>query len=380
MALLRLLLDEGKHTLEALHCNFQLRGEESKRDEDFVTKLCQKLGVPLHVKHFDTLFYAKEYGISTEMAARELRYQWFEEMRLALHADYIAVAHHQEDQAETVLLNLIRGTGLRGLAGMKAENQYIIRPLLDKSKQEILDYLQSIGQDYVTDSTNLLRDAKRNQIRLDIMPLLREINPQAVRHICEAANHVAEAIPYYIKGVESSSELDAPTLHERLRGMGFTPAQERDILNNDRPGALFESSTHRLVRHNGELVIEAKEQEEQLPTLEKKQVETTEPLKWLRKQALTPEWAYLDADKVKAENLSLRHPQRGDRFQPFGMEHGTRLISDFLTDLKLNLLEKQRQWLVCAEEDIVWVVNKRIDHRFRVTEATRKILILHLTK
>ena len=386
VALLRMMLDEGKHTLEALHCNFQLRGEESERDEQFVTALCKRLNVPLHIKHFDTLFYAKDNGISTEMAARELRYKWFEEMRVHLNADYIAVAHHQEDQAETILLNLIRGTGLRGLAGMKAENRHVIRPLLDKSKSEILDYLQSIGQDYVTDSTNLLRDAKRNQIRLDVIPLLKEINPRAISHICEAANHVADAIPYYIKGIESSDELDAATLHEKLRGMGFTPAQERDMLKGNRSGAIFESTSHRIVRHDGEIVVEEKKTEETMPQLDMQVVEVDTPLTWLKSQPLTPDYAYLDAQATIAGQetsdgsygLTLRHPQEGDRFQPFGMQHGTRLISDFLTDLKKNVLEKRNQWLVCAGNDIVWVANQRIDHRYRVTEKTRRILIIRL--
>ena len=385
VALLRMMLEEGKHTLEALHANFQLRGAESNRDEQFVTNLCQRLGVPLHVKHFDTLFYAKDHGISIEMAARDLRYEWFEEMRQSLKADYIAVAHHQDDQAETVLLNLIRGTGLRGLAGMRSENRNIIRPLLDKSRQEILNYLSSIGQDYVTDSTNLIRDAKRNQIRLDIIPLLRNINPQAVRHICEAANHVADAIPYYIKGIENSDEMDAATLHEKLRGMGFTPAQERDMLKGNRSGAMFESTSHRVVRHGGEIVVEEKKTEKAMPQLEVKEVEVDTPLAWLKKQPLTPDYAYLDAQTIMGSEvtdasygLTLRHPQEGDRFQPFGMKHGTRLISDFLTDLKQNVLEKRNQWLVCMGSNIVWVANLRIDHRYRVTENTRRILIIRL--
>lgn len=385
VALLRMMLNEGKHTLEALHCNFQLRGEESKRDEQFVTELCERLNVPLHVKHFDTLFYAKDNGISTEMAARELRYKWFEEMREHLNADYIAVAHHQEDQAETILLNLVRGTGLRGLAGMKAENRYIIRPLLDKSKREILDYLQSIGQNYVTDSTNLLRDAQRNQIRLDVIPLLKEINPRAISHICEAASRVADAIPYYIKGIESSNELDAATLHEKLRGMGFTPAQERDILKGNRSGAMFESTSHRVVRHGGEIVVEEKGHEDTMPQMEVKVVEVDAPLVWLKSQPLTPDYAYLDAQTVaggKKEDgsygLTLRHPQEGDRFQPYGMKHGTRLISDFLTDLKINVLEKRNQWLICSGNNIVWVANLRIDHRYRVTDKTQRILVIRL--
>ena len=378
VALLRALHQQDTH-IEALHCNFHLRGEESNRDEMFVTKLCQKLCIPLHIKHFDTLAYKQKQGISLEMAARELRYRWFEEMRHTLNADFVAVAHHRDDQAETLMLNLIRGTGLRGLAGMLPQNNFIIRPLLEVSKDEILNYLEGIEQDYVTDSTNLERDAQRNILRLDVIPLLKTINPNAVKHLAETAKHVAEALPYYEKGVSQSHELSATTLHEALRDCGFNSAQEADILRqaDGQSGAIYQSATHRLLRNRGQLILEAKSQENNVPTLHQTIINVDDAIAFLRLQQLTPDRAYLDADKVTTP-LSLRHPQEGDRFQPFGMTHGTKLVSDFLTDLHLNRFQKEQQWLACSDNNIVWICNQRSDHRYRVTEATRRILILHL--
>lgn len=382
VALLRLLCAQGSD-VEALHCNFHLRGEESDRDEAFVTQLCKKLDVPLHIQHFKTHEYARERGISIEMAARELRYQWFEEMRQQLDADYIAVAHHQDDQAETLLLNLIRGTGLRGLAAMSPCNGHIIRPLLDMSKKEILQYLADIHQDYVTDSTNLERDALRNRLRLDIIPLLRDINPQATQHIAEAAMHVREALPYYFKGIEEANSITpslhhsiTPSLlHEQLRNFGFTSTQEADMLSCHRNGACFESSTHRATIHRGKLLIEEKK-EYPKPALITRIVKVEDPMQWLASQPKSPHIAYFDSDAV-SQPLTLRHPQRGERFQPYGMNGKSRLISDYLTDLHLNIFEKQRQWLLCDSSDqVLWVINRRTDHRFRITPTTSNILVV----
>ena len=377
VALLCVLLEQGHSPTAALHCNFQLRGEESERDEQFVVALCKRLNVPLYIKRFDTLEYAQKKGISIEMAARELRYEWFEEQREILHADYIAVAHHREDQAETVILNLIRGTGIRGLAGMHAENGHIIRPLLSVSKQEILEYLKEIGQDFVTDSTNLERDALRNRIRLDLIPMLQSINPQAVEHIADTAHWIADALPYYLKGIKTSEGITPTTLHEQLREYGFNATQEQNIMAHiqGQSGAIFESQTHRLLRNRNGFILKSKDETELPPVLYGQIIEMEDALGFIKKSSLLPEYAYIDADKIKFP-LILRHPKTGDRFRPFGMKQGTRLISDFLTDQKLSLFDKQSQWLVCSEDNIIWVKGLRIDHRYRVTEKTHRILIL----
>ena len=376
VALLCMMHEQGTD-IAALHCNFHLRGEESERDERFVSDLCQKLHIPLHVKHFDTRSYAEEHHISIEMAARELRYTWFEEKRQELGAEDIAVAHHRDDQAETVLLNLIRGTGLRGLSGMHPRSGHIVRPLLNWSRQDILDYLSRIGQDFITDSTNLERDALRNRIRLDVMPLLREINPQAAGHIADTARIVAEALPYYRQGVDMSTDLSPTTLHERLLGLGFTPAQEQQMWQSQRSGATFESATHRATFSQGRLVVEEKLAPAPMPILTESLIEVPDPLAWVTHESLPSETCVIDA-RLVSRGLTTRQSKPGDRFRPFGMKGGSRLVSDFLAERGLSVFERQRQWLVCHGDDIVWVIGHRIDDRFRITAATKKILKLSI--
>lgn len=376
VALLCMMHEQGTD-IAALHCNFHLRGEESDRDERFVSDLCQKLHIPLHVKHFDTRSYAEEHHISIEMAARELRYTWFEEKRQELGAEDIAVAHHRDDQAETVLLNLIRGTGLRGLSGMHPRSGHIVRPLLNWSRQDILDYLSRIGQDFITDSTNLERDALRNRIRLDVMPLLREINPQAASHIADTARIVAEALPYYRQGVDMSTDLSPTTLHERLLGLGFTPAQEQQMWQSQRSGATFESATHRATFSQGRLVVEEKLAPAPMPILTESLIEVPDPLAWVTHESLPSDTCVIDA-RLVSRGLTTRQSKPGDRFRPFGMKGGSRLVSDFLAERGLSVFERQRQWLVCHGDDIVWVIGHRIDDRFRITAATKKILKLSI--
>ncbi|WP_347030861.1 tRNA lysidine(34) synthetase TilS, partial [Bacteroides intestinalis] len=205
VALLRLLLDMG-YTCEAAHCNFHLRGDESVRDEMFVRELCLQLVVPLHVQHFQTMEEAEKRHISIEMAARELRYAWFEQLRLQQGADVIAVAHHKDDSVETLLLNLIRGTGINGLLGIRPKNGNIVRPLLCLDRKEITEYLQEIGQSYVTDSTNLQDEYTRNKIRLNLLPLMQEINPSVKESLLRTSEHLNDAALLYKKGIEEGKQ------------------------------------------------------------------------------------------------------------------------------------------------------------------------------
>ena len=189
-------------TLEAAHCNFHLRGDESLRDEQFCQQLCRRLHVPLHLVHFDTHAYADLHHVSIEMAARDLRYAYFEQLRRDIRAQDICVAHHRDDSVETLLLNLVRGTGLRGLRGIQPRNAHIIRPLLSHSRQQIEQYLNALGESYVTDSTNLHNDVKRNKIRLNIIPLLRELNPSASQSIFETSLRVTEALKIFDDAIQ----------------------------------------------------------------------------------------------------------------------------------------------------------------------------------
>ena len=190
--------------VEAAHCNFHLRGAESVRDEEFCKQLCGRLDVPLHLIHFDTQAYADLHRVSIEMAARDLRYGYFENLRRDIKAQDICVAHHRDDSVETVLLNLVRGTGLRGLRGIQPRNGNIIRPLLSLSREDIVQYLDALGESYVTDSTNLHNDVKRNKIRLDVMPLLRELNPSVSQSIFESSLRVGEALKVFDEAMKQS--------------------------------------------------------------------------------------------------------------------------------------------------------------------------------
>lgn len=374
VALALMMLDEGLN-VHALHCNFHLRGEESNRDEAFVTHFCHKHNIPLDVKHFDTISLAKKHGVSLEMEARQLRYDWFRERALDLDAEAICVAHHMDDQAETLLLNLIRGTGLQGLSAMHPERTIqglkILRPLLNISKQEILSYLNSRGQDYVTDSTNLERDALRNKIRLDLMPMLKELNPSITSCLARTAENVRMEL------AENSTESH---LHRWLSPLGFTRQQILDVYSHtqdtslSRSGLLWHTTTHTLLLDRGQLILRLKDKDSNvLPRL------IVESLNNLpkREDFFNKQQAFIDAKRINGE-LRLRRAQVGDRFRPYGMKQGSKLLSDFLTNRKVNLLDKQSQLVVIdsATDQIVWVVGQEIDDRYRVDSNTTEVVRL----
>ena len=219
LLVLKHLESELDISLEAAHCNFHLRGDESLRDEEFCKQLCCRLHVPLHLVHFDTHAYADLHHVSIEMAARDLRYTYFEQLRRDIHAHDICVAHHRDDSVETLILNLVRGTGLRGLRGIQPRNAHIIRPLLSHSRQQIEQYLDALGESYVTDSTNLHNDVKRNKIRLNIIPLLRELNPSVSQSIFETSLRVTEALKIFDDAIQRSiADVTTPPSGDTCRG------------------------------------------------------------------------------------------------------------------------------------------------------------------
>lgn len=406
VALACVLQDLG-YKIEAAHCNFCLRGAESDRDEAFVTDFCQRRKIVLHRRCFSTHAYAHEHHVSIEMAARTLRYDFFEQLLQERELDSVAVAHHREDNTETVLLNLLRGTGIRGLRGIQYRNGKVVRPLLDVSRQEIEDYLAECHQDYVTDSTNLQDEVQRNKIRLNVMPRMREIYPNADESIHQGARRLSDAFRIYEYGMdllmqqvvhgnrillEELNRTPAPetVLYEILSRMDFNPAQVAAIYEQQggESGKVYESATHRLLRDREALVFEKK-------AVRPVRLEKVLPLEGIMR--VTDDVTFLisrssyssggplpreknvicmDLDKVEFP-LVVRMPQTGDRFMPFGMK-GMKLVSDFLTDLKKNVFEKERQLLVCSGDKIAWVVGERPDDRFRVTEHTRHILRIQL--
>ena len=408
VALLVLLYDLG-YNIEAAHCNFHLRGEESDRDEAFCQKLCERLSVAFNKTDFNTVEYAELNGLSIEMAARELRYEWFGKLCNNKNADGICVAHHKDDSAETILINLIRGTGINGLTGIKPCSRLnnhsdvsILRPLLCVGRKEITDYLASIGQDYITDSTNLKDDVVRNKLRLNIIPQLKAINPKAVENILRTAENLSETI-------DNTKE---NRLFELLKGYGFNGKQVRQIADNNTTGKIFRSKDFTLLVDRGRMIIEHRSDDNDnendndngneksknrkieknpstLPSTGSGQANhkpsTITPHLIIEREEITEgyivpkqkEIACLDAAKVEMP-LTLRIVQSGDKFIPFGMK-GKKLVSDYLTDIKMPLTEKQRQLVVCDNSgNIVWLVNQRPDNRYRVTSTTKSVLLLHI--
>ena len=392
VALLR-VLDALGYQCECAHCNFHLRGEESNRDETFVQQLCQKFDIPLHVTHFDTTDYARTHRNSIEMAARELRYQWFETLRQSIGAKVIAVAHHRDDSVETFLLNLIRGTGINGLKGIAPKNGYVVRPLLQESRENILDYLQHLNQDYVTDSTNLQDEYMRNKIRLNLLPLMKELNPSVSESIAATTERLADAALIYnkeremaiqrvMKGekvISISALLDetAPSslLFELLHPYGFNSSQIKDIYQSlfGQSGRRFHSSQWEVLRDRDSLILHSfsgEETDHVPPTLTYETVDITPEFIILRDKHI----ACLDADKVTLP-LTVRKWQVGDKFTPLGMK-GKKNVSDYLTDRKFTLFQKGHQYVACQGDKIVWLIGERIDNAYRIDADSKRAVIV----
>ena len=410
---LLLVLKELGYSIEAVHCNFHLRGEESLRDEQYCKELCERESIPLHIAHFDTKEYADLHKVSIEMAARDLRYKFFFQLKDDLQAAAICVGHHKEDSVETILINLLRGTGLSGMMGISPDANSIIRPLLSVSRQEIEQYLEERNVNYVTDSTNMIDDVVRNKIRLNIIPLLQEINPSVNDAILTTAQHLTDANiilqdsleKTVKKGVLQSREsikidlsvvksFPVPTyfLFHVLNPMGFTTAQIEEIgrHTDGQTGQIWTSTTHELTHDRGFIYVHERQTEGRsklvLPEkgryvfddkcslrLSETDIRGEEGTVFSR----NPLVADLDASLVRFP-LTLRRTQEGDRFVPLGMQ-GSQLVSDFLTNLKRNRFEKRDQMvLVDAADEIVWVVGLRINDRFKITSKTTDRLRIEL--
>ena len=423
---LLLVLHSLGYQIEACHCNFRLRGTESDRDEDFCVSLCQHLNVPLHRIHFDTQEYAHLHKVSIEMAARDLRYRYFEQLRRDVKAYGICVAHHSNDNVETVLINLIRGTGLRGLTGISPKNGYILRPMLGVSRADILAFLAAEQQDFVTDSTNLVDDVMRNKIRLNILPLLTEINPSIVESIAATTRYLSEADKMVQAAIEQANLVThthnevlnedfvsiskkgvlaqaspSYTLYTLLMPYGFMGSAIEEILSSiNTSGKTWKSTTHQLVIDRDTILVRqiAQAAPSSVPSHSSAQSSTQHKipeagLYRLGEQQAIRVSAYeknegfkpsrlsqlitLDADKV-AFPLTIRGTQTGDRFHPFGMR-GTKLVSDYLTDKKRNFFEKQAQRVMTdAKGDIIWLIGERTSDDYSITQDTTRILEIEL--
>ena len=391
---LLLLLKNAHFNVHAAHCNFHLRGDESDRDEAFCVELCQRLGVELHRAHFDTREYAELHKVSIEMAARELRYKWFEQLRQDIGASGICVAHHRDDSVETVLLNLVRGTGLRGLTGIQPRNGYILRPLLCVSRAEIETFLAKKGQKYVTDSTNWEADVQRNVVRLAVLPLLKRLNPAVAENIQRTAENLAEAqqvLNVAIANINSGNILNLSDLEnygsseylafEWLKKYGFNGDQVRQILDAETGKIVSSAMGYDVLKDRGRLIVEPALQpfkpmripEEGTYVLdEDKRFSVRKKPVYVSKE---PRVATLDAAKVQFP-LTIRRVEEGDWMQPYGMK-GRKLLSDLMTDLKMTVFEKRRQLVVVDNQGVVvWAVGLRVADFVAVTEVTNEVFEL----
>lgn len=401
------LFHQSKLNFGIAHCNFKLRGKEADKDKQFVKNLAEKLNVPFYTVSFNTHEFASENKISTQMAARELRYHWFEEIRTKNNYQFIATAHHKNDVAETLLINLTKGTGLSGLHGISSKNGNIVRPLLCFNRNEIDDFVESNKIKFREDKSNAETKYVRNKIRHKIIPELEKINPSFIETIFNETQQFAELEQLIETKINEDRkkcfsvnvyniEIDIPKLLKLkplktylfyfLKPYGFNADDAIDIMNSldKQSGKKFMSKTHQLIKDRNKLIISASKDVEykefvinkledfsSLPFYLKAKMVSKKVLKSINKDK---NFAYLDADKVKFP-LTIRKWKMGDKFKPFGMK-GVKKLSDFFVDEKLSLLEKENIWLLTSNNKIIWVVGYRIDDDYKLSSKTKNALFL----
>lgn len=385
------------------HCNFQLRGDESDGDEAFVRNLAKKLGIEVMVKLFDTEKYAEAHRGSIQMAARALRYQWFNEVLDTGEFDFVLTAHHADDGLETFLINLSRGTGIEGLSGIPAQNEKVMRPLLNFSRQEILSYVKDNNLEWREDSSNSESKYLRNKIRLDIVPQLKTLHPTFLKNFMRTQSHLEQTkslVRHHMEeirarlfendgdtiriSVEKLQELKptAGYLYELFQVHGFTEWNDVEGLLHAMSGKEVLSKTHRLVKDRTHLIlspIETVLEEVFWVSDDVKELEIPINLRLQNVKAVENTGRnaiYLDKEKLNFP-LQLRNWEKGDYFYPYGMK-GKKKLSKFFKDEKVDVISKEKQWLLCSDDAIVWVVGRRADERFKVEDSTKEILKITL--
>lgn len=409
-ALFYLLLAAG-YSCGIAHCNFGLRGEEADRDEQFVKTTAKQYNIPFYIKRFNTKQYAEENSISIQMAARDLRYEWFEHIRQEHGYDLVAVAHNSDDVVESVLNNLSRGTGLRGLTGIKPRVNKIIRPLLFASREEIVQYCNGHNIQYVEDSSNATTKYARNLLRHKIIPLFEQINPRFRETIIENAQRLNDNLLVYENtinntkqellkhnngtwtiSIEKLKELSPlkTWLFELFSEFNITQKHVNDlagILNNI-PGKQILTPTHRIIKDRQFILITSRfKKATQQYYIDEGAPAIKQPIALTFKKIMPsainafpddPAIAYLDYDKLIFP-LLLRKWHHGDYFMPLGMREMKKL-SDFFIDQKFSIIAKENAWLLVSDGKIVWIAGHRIDERFKITNDTKNVLEVALVK
>jgi tRNA(Ile)-lysidine synthase len=392
------------------HCNFHLRGTESDGDEEFVKSVAENMDAAYHQQDFDTEQSAGESGISIQMAARKLRYHWFEEIRIKFEYDFIATAHNQDDVFETFFINLSRGTGIRGLTGIPVRSGKVIRPLLFASRESIVHYANEHHIRFREDSSNASDRYLRNRVRHHLIPMLEEENPSFRNALMDTILKLSETEKLYEQELEhlkhrlvrtegdrtrisigdlSAHDARRSILFEILSDYNFSSQAMEDIIHSlEGPsGKQFLSATHRIVKDREDLIIIPLDKEEERKFyLERQAGRISEPvdLEWMVVDHTETfhipndrKIACLDMQKLHFP-LMLRHWKSGDYFQPLGMK-GMKKISDYLIDIKVSLPDKDRTWLLTSGSEIAWVIGQRIDDRFKVRPETRQVLMMKFT-
>ncbi len=382
------------------HCNFSLRGKESDLDEDLVSDLGDKLSVPVFTKTFDTRSYISENQISIQMAARDLRYEWFESLCQEQSFDHILTAHHLDDDLETFFINLSRGTGIRGLAGIPQINDRIVRPLLIFSKDDIVDFAREKDLKWREDQSNSRNDYLRNQIRHELVPEFIKLNETALKNFRRTKDHLGESLDLIDDYLVLISNLictetqegiqfdivklkDLPhthaVLYELLSPYGFSAWEDIGDLLNAQTGKMIYSGSHRLIKDRDRLILSKIEHteagkeiiitgsEEEINASVHLQFEEVNTIDETSKRSI-----FVDKDKVKYP-LKIRRWKEGDSFYPFGMK-GKKKLSKFFKDEKLSLLAKEKIRVLLSDNQIVWVIGLRPDDRFKIEDNTKKII------
>lgn len=402
------LFYQNKFSFALAHCNFKLRGKESDEDEKFVRTLAEKYKVEFFNISFNTDEYAAEKGISIQMAARDLRYKWLEKIRAKNNFEYVSVAHHRDDVVETFFINLLRGTGISGLTGIKEKNNKIIRPLLFASKKEIKNYVEGNNLKFREDSSNSSDDYTRNKVRNKIIPLFKEINPafeetmianiERLKDVEEVfSKHISE-IKKEVLSIEGDNtnlnikkllarENSQSLLYEALKEFNVNVINIRDIHTSllGQPGKVFLTPTHKILKDRGDLIISKLAQKNNI-SIEIKEAtsEIAEPVKMVFKKIKNEKdacikdksFACLDCDKLKFP-LILRNVLPGDKFQPLGLK-GMKKLSDFFIDEKVSLTEKENSYVLLSDNDIVWVVGRRISEKYKIHPETENVYLIEL--
>ncbi|RAI85764.1 tRNA lysidine(34) synthetase TilS [Algoriphagus yeomjeoni] len=400
------LLTKAEIPFEIAHVNFQLRGEESDQDEEFLRNWAKTLEIPFHVHHADTYAFASERNISTQMAAREIRYAWFEKLRSERKLAGIITAHHEDDQIETIFLNLLRGTGIEGIYGMADRRGWLIRPMLPFSRKEIEEYILENQIEWREDSSNEKTDYKRNKLRHISLPALYEVGDDAKSNLLNSFERLKDTGKAFTalfdnwksEKIKESDDLQilssqdllrhagaSSLLYFWLRPYGFNSDQAQDILETcqfSESGKLFESSTHLLNIDRDQLILAPIPSEFESISISASDIEFTIPegryelLKLDGREALdkSRQNAMLDLERLSFP-LEIRTWQEGDRFIPLGMKNAKK-VSDFLIDLKVPVVKKRGIKVLISEDQIAWVIGYRIADWVKSTAATRKLLYL----